>query len=37
MLDEAVHPTSVSVELSFALSVLPASVFHSGELNNTAH
>jgi hypothetical protein len=58
-LDEAVHPTSVWVELPslkqqcedkpclggsklnptsfFALSVLPASLFHSGELNNTAH
>jgi hypothetical protein len=57
--DEAGHPTSVSVELPslkpqcederclggrklnsaffFALSELPASLFHSGELNGTAH
>jgi hypothetical protein len=57
--DEAGHPTSVSVELpslkpqcedecclggsklnpafSFALSGLPASLFHSGEFNGTAH
>jgi hypothetical protein len=58
-LGEAVHPTSVSVELPslkrkcederclggsklnpasfFTLSVLAASLFHSGELNNTVH
>jgi hypothetical protein len=57
--DEAGHPTSVSVELPslkpqcederclggsklnptffFTLSELPASFFHSGELNSTAH
>jgi hypothetical protein len=59
MLDEALHPTSFSVELPllklryedehclggsklnaasfFALSVLWALLFHSGELNNNVH